>query len=51
MGSFSVWHWLIVVVVFGIPGWLIVRALWRVGSKPEPVVIVKETEKNEGGEE
>jgi hypothetical protein len=27
MGSFSVWHWIIVLVVIGVPAWLIIQSI------------------------
>jgi hypothetical protein len=35
MGEFSPIHWLVFLVVFGIPGFLILRILWRLGSKKQ----------------
>lgn len=41
MGSFSIWHWLIVLLVFGIPLFFVFRkapvGLNRYGPKPDPV--------------
>lgn len=34
MGSFSIFHWLIVLIVIGGPIWLIVWLVWR-GQRPK----------------
>lgn len=33
METFSIWHWLVVLLIVGVPLFLVMRILWRWGSR------------------
>ena len=40
MGYFSIWHWLAVLIVIGIPAWLGVRIARRAGFSPASGILL-----------